>query len=228
MSDHEDRRPNPVSADGPTPDRIVELRAALENRPLENRTLENRATERPVTRRAPGATPSAPLGADPLQQARDICLNQLAVRPRSKAELRAALARRKIEPEIAERVLDRLNEVGLVDDAAFAELWVHSRHTYQGQARRALAVELRRKGIDDSVVASAVAAVDHEAEEARARQLVRKKLRSTTTSDDLTKIRRLVGMLARKGYPEGLAYRVVRDELRNTGSDSEHLDTLTD
>jgi regulatory protein len=91
-------------------------------------------------------------------------------------------------------------------------------------ARRALVAELRRKGVDGSVAVEAADAVDTEAEQAMARELVRKKLRSVAGLDELTRVRRLVGMLARKGYPEGMAYRVVREELREAGADTELLD----
>jgi regulatory protein len=161
---------------------------------------------------------------DPAQRAKDVCLRLLTVRPRTRAELRQALLRKEIEEDVADQVLSRLDEVGLVDDAAFAELWVRSRHTYQGMGRRALATELRRKGVDDSVAAEAVATVDTDAEEERARELVRKRLRSLTGADEAARIRKLVGMLARRGYSEGLAFRVVRDELRAAGEESELLD----
>src|ERR1041384_2065669 len=92
------------------------------------------------------AKPSGP-PEDPVQRARDICLRPLTARPRTRAELRQALLRKEIEEDVADQVLNRLDEVGLVDDAAFAELWVRSRHTHQGVGRRALAMELRPKGV---------------------------------------------------------------------------------
>jgi regulatory protein len=153
---------------------------------------------------------------DPVQQAKDICLRLLTARPRTRVELAQALTRKGIEPDVAEQVLGRLDEVGLIDDAAFAEVWVRSRHNFQGLSRRALAMELRRKGVADESAAEALAAVDSEAEEDRARQLVRKRLRVLANADEPTKIRKLVGMLARKGYAEGLAYRVVKEELRTS------------
>lgn len=160
-----------------------------------------------------------------MAKAKDICLSLLAVRARTRAELRTKLLGKGIEEQVADQVLSRLDEVGLVNDAEFAEQWVRSRHTYQGVARRALSAELRRKGVADDLAAAAVSELDSEAEEVRARELVRKRLRSTAAgAPELTMIRRLVGMLARKGYPEGLAYRVVRDELRAVGSDAEALD----
>ena len=161
---------------------------------------------------------------DPVQQARDICLRLLTARPRTRAELRQALLRKGIEEDVADQVLGRLDKVGLVDDAAFAELWVRSRHTHQGLGRRALATELRRKGVADDIAAEAVATVDADAEEDRARQLVRKRLRSLGGADEASRVRKLVGMLARRGYSEGLAFRVVRDELKAAGEESELLD----
>lgn len=161
---------------------------------------------------------------DPVQHARDICLRLLAARPRTRAELRDALLRKEFEEDVADQVLGRLDEVGLVDDAAFAEMWVRSRHAHQGLGRRALAAELRRKGVADDVAADAVATVDPDVEEERARLLVRKRLRSLTAADEAARVRKLVGMLARRGYSEGLAFRVVRDELRDAGEESELLD----
>jgi regulatory protein len=166
--------------------------------------------------------------ADPYTAARDYCLKLLTARPLTRAELYKKLIGRGYEQDIAERVLNRLDTVGLIDDAAVAEVWIRSRHNYQGLARKALSIELRRKGVADEVVAEAVAAVDAEAEEERARELIRKRLRGTVPADEVTAVRRLVGMLARKGYSEGLAYRVVKSELRDFGSETDLLDTPAD
>ena len=171
-----------------------------------------------------GKTAQAP--EDPIAKAREICLNLLAVRARTRSELHTQLLRKGVPEEAADQVLSRLDEVGLIDDAAFAEQWVRSRHAYQGMARRALKVELRRRGVSDQLAAEAVSTVDSEAEESRARELVRKRLRTLGSAPELTMVRRLVAMLARKGYPEGLSYRVVREELRNAGADTETLDDI--
>jgi regulatory protein len=151
--------------------------------------------------------------SNPVAKAKDTCLILLTTRARSREELAQALRRKEFEPDVIEQVLGRLDEVGLIDDAAFAEAWVQSRHTYQGIGPRALKIELQRKGVADDVVAEAVAAVDRDAEDQRARELVRKRLRTMSGLDDTVKLRRLVGMLARKGYSQGLAYSVVKDEL---------------
>jgi regulatory protein len=155
--------------------------------------------------------------ADQEAVARKILLDQLTGRARSRSELAGKLAKKGVPEEVAVRLLDRFEEVGLVDDEAFARSWVESRQAGKGLARRALAQELRRKGVDDEVAREALDEIDPADEEAAARALVRKKLRSLSRVDDATATRRLVGMLARKGYPSGLAFSVVRDEVRAAG-----------
>lgn len=151
--------------------------------------------------------------ADQEQVARTILLDQLTGRARSREELRQRLAQRDVPDEVADRLLDRFTEVGLIDDAAFAKLWVDSRQTSRGLAPRALAQELRRKGVPDEIVREAVAEVDEDSQRKAARALVRKKLRSMQRLDQQTATRRLVGMLARKGYSSGLSFAVIREEL---------------
>jgi len=153
----------------------------------------------------------------PESVARTILLDQLTGRARSRRELADKLRQRQVPDEIATRLLDRVEEVGLVDDEAFAQAWVSGRHAARGLAPRAIAQELRRKGVDDEVAREALDRVDDDQQEATARSLVRKKLRSLERFDEATRTRRLVGMLARKGYPPGLAFRVVRDEMGEGG-----------
>jgi regulatory protein len=161
--------------------------------------------------------------ADPESVARKILLDQLTGRARSRADLEKKLAQRKVPAEIATRLLDRFEEVGLVDDAAFAREWVSQRQEGRGLARRALAQELRRKGIDDEVAREALGAVDLDDEVEAARLLVRRKLRSVRGLETDKAVRRLVGMLARKGHASSVAYRVVREELAVDLADPEHL-----
>lgn len=160
--------------------------------------------------------------ADPDEVARRILLDQLTGRARSRAELASGLARKGVPAEVADRVLTRFAEVGLVDDAAFAQEWVRSRHAGRGLARRALAAELRRKGVGAADAADALAGVDPEHEVAAARELVRRRLRGATAGrlDTVALARRLTGMLARRGYPPGTAFRVVREELGARGDEA--------
>ena len=166
---------------------------------------------------APPPPPDDPVArgpdADTESVARAILLDQLTGRARSRKELADKLASKQVPDDVAGRLLDRFEEVGLVDDEAFARSWISGRQAGKGLARRALAQELRRKGVPDEIARAALDEVDPDDEDAAARALVRKKMRSLTRVDEATATRRLVGMLARKGYGPGLAAGVVRDAL---------------
>ncbi|MGW3041286.1 recombination regulator RecX [Kitasatospora sp. NPDC001159] len=157
--------------------------------------------------------------SDPETRARDICLRLLTGAAKTRKQLADALRKREIPEEVADEVLTRLEEVGLIDDAAFAVAWVESRHAVRGLSRRALAQELRTKGVAADLVEQAVAQLDHDDEADAARALVERKLRSTRGLDPQVRTRRLVGMLARRGYSEGLAFRVVRGALEEAAAD---------
>ncbi|MFC5804677.1 recombination regulator RecX [Streptomyces formicae] len=160
---------------------------------------------------------------DPAERARAICLRLLTGTPRTRKQLRDALHKRDIPDEVADEVLSRFEDVGLIDDGAFADAWVESRHHGRGLARRALARELRTKGVDSALIDEAVGQLDPDQEEATARELVARRLRSTRGLERDRRLRRLAGMLARKGYPEGMALRVVREALEQEGEDVEDL-----
>ena len=151
--------------------------------------------------------------ADPESVARTIVLRKLTAAPRTKAQLAADLAERNVPADVATRVLDRFAAVGLVDDEAFAEMWVRSRSQGRGLARRALASELRHRGVPDETAAAALEAISPDDEHATATALVARRLSSTRGLARDARIRRLTGLLARKGYSGGLAMAVVRDAL---------------
>lgn len=161
--------------------------------------------------------------ADPENVARAIALRKLAAAPQTRAQLDDAMARRGVPADVRDRVLDRFDDVGLIDDAMFARMWVESRHTGRGLAKKALAHELRRRGVDSALVDEAVAQLAPEQEETTARALVARRLPSTRGLDAATRTRRLAGMLARKGYPAGLSFRVVREALEREGVDEAEL-----
>jgi regulatory protein len=137
----------------------------------------------------------------------------LTGQPRTRAELATALAKGGIPDAVAAAVLDRFGEVGLIDDAAFAEAWVSSRHRGRGLARRALQQELHRRGVAAEAADAALDTLDDETQEDTARGLVRRRLPATRRLAPDVRTRRLLGMLARKGYPAGIAARVVREEI---------------
>ncbi|MFE4056752.1 recombination regulator RecX [Streptomyces sp. NPDC059096] len=161
---------------------------------------------------------------DPAERARAICLRLLTGTPRTRKQLADALEKREIPQDIAEEVLSRFEDVGLINDAAFADAWVESRHHGRGLARRTLARELRTKGVESALIDEAVGQLDSEREEETARELVARKLRATRGLERDRRVRRLAGMLARKGYPEGMALRVVKRALEEEGEDTEGLD----
>jgi regulatory protein len=158
---------------------------------------------------------------DPEQVARSICLRALTGAPKTRQQLAELLAKRGVPDDAAEWVLDRFGEVGLIDDAAFARAWVTSRQAGRGLARRALKAELRAKGVDGEVAEEAIALVDDQDEWATARRLVQRRLPSLRRVDRATAERRLVGMLARKGYGSGLAGWVVREALDEDRTEEE-------
>jgi len=148
------------------------------------------------------------------EQARALCLRLLTARARTRAELAGQLAKRGYPDDVSTRVLDRLSDVGLVDDAGFAEQWVHSRRANAGKGKRALAAELHTKGVDTDVITSVLGGINPAAERGRAEQLVRTRLRREKLSDDDARVsRRLVAMLARRGFDQTVAYDVVSAEL---------------
>ena len=143
-----------------------------------------------------------------------MCLRLLTARARTRAELAGQLAKRGYSDDISARVLDRLADVGLVDDAGFAEQWVHSRRVNAGKGKRALAAELHTKGVDNDVITSVLGAINPAAERGRAEQLVQARLRRENLGDEDVRVsRRLVAMLARRGFDQTMAYDVVSAEL---------------
>jgi regulatory protein len=177
--------------------------------------------EREAARLAREEAAAAEVEADPEAVARRILLDTLTGQARSRQELADKLATRGVPDELAAQLLDRFTEVGLIDDAAYARQWVESRHRSRGLAPRALAQELRRKGIDDDDAKSALEQIDEGDQRAAARALVDKKLRSMRGLDHQVATRRLAGLLARKGYAAGLAFSVVREALGELEDDDQ-------
>jgi len=155
---------------------------------------------------------------DPAERARQVCLRLLTLAPRTRAQLADALRKRGIPDDTADEVLSRFEDVGLIDDAAFARAWVESRHYSRGLAGRALSAELKQRGVAaDEIRAAIDERLGPDAEVSAARQLIDRKLESTRGLPPEQRTRRLAGMLARKGYPAGLAFRVIREALGAEG-----------
>jgi regulatory protein len=176
-----------------------------------------RAASDPADRHMRAEPPADPVAAgppgDPESVARIVCLRLLEQRARTRAELATALRRKDVPDGAAQRVLDRFTEIGLIDDASLAEDYAQAQQRERGLSGRAIAQKLRQRGVGDADVLAAVEVIDDEREEAVARALVAKRVRSLAGLDPLAQSRRLVALLARKGYSAGLAYRVVREVL---------------
>lgn len=153
-------------------------------------------------------------------------LRQLTGSAKSRAQLERKLADRNVPEDAATAVLDRYEDLGLVDDVEFARMWVRSRAEYRHLGRSALRRELTLKGVHRDTIADALDDVTDEQEYAGALALVRRKLtaadRGLLTDPDADRqrlVRRLVSMLARKGYPPGTAFRAVNDVFAEAGAD---------
>jgi regulatory protein len=154
--------------------------------------------------------------------AKEIVVRKLSERAHSRSDLAQALRKKQVPEGVAEATLAKFETAGLIDDEDFARSWVQARQRGKGLSTRALADELRRKGVDDEISKEVLSEVDPDAEVRAAHRLVQGRLRSLSRFDDATKTRRLVGMLARKGYPSQLAFAVVREEL---GVEAQALDS---
>ncbi len=150
--------------------------------------------------------------ADPVAVAREIALRQLTVRARSRAELGRALARKQVPDEVAKTVLDRLTEVGLVDDEVFARDWLAAGVRRQ-RSRRALLAELAEKGVERDVAEAAAAELDSERDYAVARAYAERKAAGLGRVDPTARYRRLASALARRGFPAGVVAQVTREVL---------------
>jgi len=153
------------------------------------------------------------LPGDPETVAKAICLRLLTAAARPRAALALALRKRGIPDDVAENVLDRFVDVGLIDDEAYAQAFVATKQRDRGLGTTALRTELRRKGVDEDVVAGAVDGIDQEAERNRARALIERRVDAAMSAGPVTARRRLAALLARRGYSVDLALAVVDEAL---------------
>ncbi|MBC7631075.1 MAG: regulatory protein RecX [Flavobacterium sp.] len=154
--------------------------------------------------------------------AKELVVRKLSERAHSRSDLAQALIRKRVPEEVVEATLIKFDAAGLIDDEEFARAWVQSRQRSKGLSSRALGMELRSKGVDDDISKEVLSELDPDVELEAAHRLVQVKLRSMSRFDDKTKTRRLIGMLARKGYSGQMASEVVRHEL---GAQAQALDS---
>ena len=149
-------------------------------------------------------------GPEEAERARQIALRILDAAPRSATHLREALLAREVAEAVADEIIGRYREVGLIDDRGLARMIARTRHAERGQSRRAIAEELRRKGFEADDIAGAVAEISDEDESAAAEALAAKRWRALNNVPREARVRRVVALLGRKGYPPGIAFDLVR------------------
>jgi regulatory protein len=135
--------------------------------------------------------------ADLVRRCREAALKYLQPRPRSEAEVTSRLRRHGFDAGTIEQVLVTLREQGLVNDSVFATFWRENREAFRPRSRRALELELKRKGVEADTVAETVAAVD---DEQSAHLAAQRKARSLAGLDYPSFRRRLGMFLRRRGF----------------------------
>ena len=143
--------------------------------------------------------------------AKQVLLRRLSHAPRTRKELAKDLKDKDISDEVANVALDRFEEVGLINDQALASNYVSSQHERKGIGKNALRQQLRAKGVSDDVALEAISQISDDQEFQAAVALACKKIRSLQKDDAKTQLRKIVGVLARKGYSSNLAFRVAKE-----------------
>ena len=144
------------------------------------------------------------------QRARNVLLHQLARSAKSTQQLRKILEQREIPSEIAERVLIRFTEVGLIDDQAYAETIVNSRRNFKGLSKSAIKRELNEKGVPAPLIEQAIESITAEDDLAAAQDLAARRIRQMSALAKDVRERRLTGYLGRKGYPSSVVFAAIR------------------
>jgi regulatory protein len=204
-----------AAGDGPFPDRAKHDMGSVgtDGRVEVERVRPTSRANRDQSRRGrdPRSDSSADPDADPEAVARAIVVRKLAAQDRTRHELASALAAKNVPEGVADELLDRFEEIGLIDDQAFARRWVESRQARRHRSRVALRRELAGKGLDRAVVDEAVSQVSGDDELAAAQSYVAKAVTGMSGVDPLVRRRRLADRLARRGFGADVIGRVLKD-----------------
>ncbi len=165
------------------------------------------------------AVPDEPFADDPelaeaYAKAKKTALNMLAMRDHSSTELREKLLRRDFAPAAVDRLITKLERSNLLDDAQFAQRFAKAQRESRKLSRSALRRQLVKKGIDEETIAGVVDEVD--GEEDLAREVAEKKARSTRGLEHEVRERRILGMLARRGFSSTVCLKVTREVLADS------------
>jgi len=147
--------------------------------------------------------------ADELENAKQSAIHFIEYRPRSITEVRRNLKKKGFDETAIETALTRLQEIGLLDDVAFANYWVEQRETFKPRSQMALRQELMQKGVDRAIIDEAIRMVD---EEAAARKAAEKKLYSWRNLPEDQFKKKANSFLQRKGFSYSIT-KEITDEL---------------
>lgn len=163
--------------------------------------------------------------ADPYTRAKTVVYNQLAYSAKTRGQLRKKLQSEGFDAELIEPLLDKFEAAKLIDDAEYAQTFVAQKSRTKKLSRAALRRELAERGVRGEEAENALAQRTDEQEREDAAELVRKKLRPGMDLSDRTEkdrvTRRLLGMLARRGYSSSVSMSVIREELAAYGAEDE-------
>lgn len=152
---------------------------------------------------------------DQNQIAKQVLLRRLSNAPRTRKELAQDLKKKKIEEDIAQLALDRFEELGLINDQTFSDNFVSNTHQRRKLGKKALKQQLRSKGVSEEIANQAVSQISETDEFQAALALALKKMRSIQHDDPQSQIRKIVGLLARKGYSAGLSFQVAKEVIND-------------
>ena len=162
---------------------------------------------------------------DPYTRAKTIVYNQLAYSAKTRGQLRKKLQAEGFDAELIEPLLDKFEAAKLIDDAEYAQSFVAQKSRTKKLSRAALRRELAERGVRGEEAENALAQRTDEQEREDAAELVRKKLRPRMDLSDRAEkdrvTRRLLGMLARRGYSSSVSMSVIREELAAYGAEDE-------
>lgn len=146
-------------------------------------------------------------------RAENVSMHALTRRGMSRWELEKTLLSRELDTEVIAEELDRLQSVGLIDDASLAETFVRTQHERKGLGRGALTAELRRRHVGQDDIDAALAQIDDDDEQTRATELAVKRAGQLSSYDLDTAKRRLHGFLSRKGYSSSVVRTAIDEAL---------------
>lgn len=153
------------------------------------------------------------------KQAKNVAYYWVDQAEKSRHELFTKIKNKGITDDIANEVLDKMEELGYLDDNRFAENFVYSKQTYDKLGARAITYKLKLKGVPQDIIDAALAGIDEESEEENAKLIALRKARVNKKLDTNKRIQQIAGMLARKGYSGSMIFRLAKEAVEEVDSE---------